>query len=312
MNISSKIYICGHRGMAGSAIMRKLQEKGYTNLVYRTHKELDLTNQADVFNFFETEKLEVVILAAAAVGGIKKNIDFPADMLMTNMMIQSNVFEAAHRNNVNRLLFLGSSCIYPRLCQQPMKEEYLLTGPFEPTNEGYAIAKVAGLRMCEYYNRQYGTDYISIMPCNLYGINDHYNENAHVMASLLRRFHEAKIGNLPSVSVWGTGKQRREFLFVDDMADAAVYFLENYHSNEFVNIGSGKDVSIAELAEIIAKVVGYKGKIEFDTSKPDGMPRKLLDTTKAESLGWKYKTELEDGIRLTYEDFLKHPEFAKR
>ena len=298
--------------MAGSAIMRKLQEKGYTNLVYRTHKELDLTNQADVFKFFETEKPDVVILAAAAVGGIKKNIDFPADMLMTNMMIQSNVFEASHRNNVNRLLFLGSSCIYPRLCSQPMKEEYLLTGPFEPTNEGYALAKVAGLRLCEYYNRQYGTDYISIMPCNLYGINDHYNENAHVMASLLRRFHEAKIDNLPSVSVWGTGKQRREFLFVDDMADAAVYFLEKYHENEFVNIGSGKDVSIAELAEIIAKTVGYKGKIEFDTTKPDGMPRKLLDTSKAESLGWKYKTELEDGIRLTYEDFLKHPEFAKR
>ncbi len=312
MNKTSNIYICGHRGMAGSAIMRKLQEKGYTNLVYRTHKELDLTNQADVFHFFETEKPDVVILAAAAVGGIKKNIDFPADMLMTNMMIQSNVFEAAHRNNVNRLLFLGSSCIYPRLCSQPMKEEYLLTGPFEPTNEGYALAKVAGLRLCEYYNRQYGTDYISIMPCNLYGINDHYNENAHVMASLLRRFHEAKIDNLPCVSVWGTGKQRREFLFVDDMADAAVYFLENYHKNEFVNIGSGKDVSIAELAEIIAKTVGYNGKIEFDTSKPDGMPRKLLDTTKAESLGWKYKTELEDGIRLTYEDFLKHPEFAKR
>ncbi len=312
MNKSSKIYICGHRGMAGSAIMRKLQEKGYINLVYRTHKELDLTNQTDVFSFFETEKPDVVILAAAAVGGIKKNIDFPADMLMTNMMIQSNVFEAAHRNNVNRLLFLGSSCIYPRLCSQPMKEEYLLTGPFEPTNEGYALAKVAGLRLCEYYNRQYNTDYISIMPCNLYGINDHYNENAHVMASLLRRFHEAKIDNLPSVSVWGTGKQRREFLFVDDMADAAVYFLENYHKSEFVNIGSGKDVSIAELAEIIAKTVGYKGKIEFDTTKPDGMPRKLLDISKAESLGWEYKTELEDGIRLTYEDFLKHPEFAKR
>ena len=312
MNKSSKIYICGHSGMAGSAIMRKLNEKGYNNLVYRSHKELDLTNQADVFKFFETEKPEIVILAAAAVGGIKKNIGHPADMLMINMMIQSNVFEAAHRNKVNRLLFLGSSCIYPRLCPQPMKEEYLLTGPFEPTNEGYALAKVAGLRLCEYYNRQYSTDYISIMPCNLYGINDHYNENAHVMASLLRRFHEAKIDNLPSVSVWGTGKQRREFLFVDDMADAAVYFLENYHKSEFVNIGSGKDVSIAELAETIAKVVGYKGKIEFDTSKPDGMPRKLLDTTKAESLGWRYKTELKEGIKLTYEDFLKHPEFAKR
>ncbi len=312
MNKTSKIYICGHRGMVGSAILRKLQEKNYTNLTYRTHKELDLTNQSAVFNFFEQEKPEIVILAAAAVGGIKKNIDFPADMFMTNMMIQSNVFEASRRNKVNRLLFLGSSCIYPRLCPQPMKEEYLLTGPFEPTNEGYALAKVAGLRLCEYYNRQYGTDYISIMPCNLYGINDHYNENAHVMASLLRRFHEAKINNLSTVSVWGTGKQRREFLFVDDMADAAIYFLENYHKSEFINIGSGKDVSIAELAEIIAKTVGYKGKIEFDTTKPDGMPQKLLDTSKAESLGWKNKTELEEGIKLTYEDFLKHPEFAKR
>ena len=312
MDKNSKIYVCGHRGMVGSAILRKLQSSGYNNIIYKTSKELDLTNQADVFEYFEKEKPEIVILAAAAVGGIKKNIDYPADMLMINMMIQSNVFEAAHRNNVNRLLFLGSSCIYPRLCNQPMKEEYLLTGPFEPTNEGYALAKVAGLRMCEYYNRQYGTDYISIMPCNLYGINDHYNENAHVMASLLRRFHDAKIDNMPSVVVWGTGNQRREFLFVDDMADAAVYFLETYHSNEFVNIGSGKDVSIAELANIIAKVVDYKGKIEFDTSKPDGMPRKLLDTSKAESLGWKYKTELEDGIRKTYEDFLKHPEFAKR
>ena len=312
MNKSSKIYVCGHRGMAGSAILRKLQEKGYNNLIYKTHKELDLTNQSSVLDYFEKEKPDVVILAAAAVGGIKKNMDFPADMLMTNMMIQSNVFEAARKNKVNRLLFLGSSCIYPRLCPQPMKEEYLLTGPFEPTNEGYALAKVAGLRLCEYYNRQYGTDYISIMPCNLYGINDHYNENAHVMASLIRRFHEAKVNNIPNVSVWGTGKQRREFLFVDDMADAAVYFLENYHKSEFVNIGSGKDVSIAELAEIIAKTLGYKGNIEFDTSKPDGMPRKLLDTSKAESLGWKYKTELEDGIKLTYEDFLKHPEFAKR
>lgn len=312
MNKSSKIYVCGHRGMAGSAILRKLQEKGYNNLIYKTHKELDLTNQSSVLDYFEKEKPDVVILAAAAVGGIKKNMDFPADMLMTNMMIQSNVFEAARKNKVNRLLFLGSSCIYPRLCPQPMKEEYLLTGPFEPTNEGYALAKVAGLRLCEYYNRQYGTDYISIMPCNLYGINDHYNENAHVMASLIRRFHEAKVNNISNVSVWGTGKQRREFLFVDDMADAAVYFLENYHKSEFVNIGSGKDVSIAELAEIIAKTVGYKGCTEFDTSKPDGMPRKLLDTSKAESLGWKYKTELEDGIKLTYEDFLKHPEFAKR
>ncbi len=312
MNKESKIYVCGHHGMVGSAILRKLSQKGYVNLIYKTSKELDLTNQAAVFDYFEKEKPEVVILAAAAVGGIKKNIEYPADMLMINLMIQANVFEAANRNNVNRLLFLGSSCIYPRMCQQPMKEEYLLTGPFEPTNEGYAIAKTAGLKSCEYYNRQYGRDYISIMPCNIYGINDHYNENAHVMASLLRRFHEAKINNDLSVVVWGSGKQRREFLFVDDLADAAVYFLENYHKNEFVNIGYGSDVSIGELAKFIAEIVGYKGEILFDTSKPDGMPCKLLDTTKAEALGWKYKTELKDGIRITYEDFLKHPEFAKR
>lgn len=312
MDKESKIYVCGHRGMVGSAILRKLQEKGYNNLVYKTSKELDLTNQAAVFDYFEQEKPEVVILAAAAVGGIKKNMDYPADMLLINMMIQSNVFKAALMNKVNRLLFLGSSCIYPRLCQQPMKEEYLLTGPFEPTNEGYALAKVAGLRMCEFCNRQYGTDYISLMPCNLYGINDHYTENAHVMASLLKRFHEGKVKQLPEVVVWGTGKPRREFLFVDDMADASVYFLENYHGNEFINIGSGKDVTIRELAEIIAKTVGYTGKITFDPSKPDGMPRKLLDTSKAEALGWKYTTELEDGIKKTYDDFLRHPELAER
>lgn len=312
MEKDAKIYVCGHRGMAGSAIVRKLQQEGYTNIVTRTHAELDLCRQNEVERFFEEEKPQYVFLAAAAVGGIKKNIEHPADMLYTNLAIQTNVIQSAYNNGVKRLLFLGSSCIYPRLCQQPMKEEYFLTGPYEPTNEGYAIAKSAGLRMCEYYNRQYGTEYVSIMPCNLYGINDHYNADAHVMASLIRRFHEAKINNMPEVVVWGTGNQRREFMFADDMADAALYFINNYFGNEFVNVGTGSDVSIRELAELIADVVGYDGNIVMDPTKPDGMPRKLLDVTKAESLGWKYTTELQDGIVATYNDFLMHPEFAVR
>lgn len=312
MEKNDKIYVCGHSGMAGSAIIRKLQNSGFTNLVTRTHSELDLCRQDEVEGFFEEEKPDYVFLAAAAVGGIKKNIEYPAEMLYINLSIQTNVIQNAYKHNVKRLLFLGSSCIYPRLCPQPMKEDFLLTGPFEPTNEGYAIAKVAGLRMCEYYNRQYGTDYLSIMPCNLFGINDHYNENAHVMASLLRRFHEAKISNKPDVVVWGSGNQRREFLYADDMADAAVFFMNNYHGNEFINVGMGKDISIRELAEIIAKVVGFKGTIVMDPSKPDGMPRKLMDVSKANNLGWKYMTELEDGIQKTYQDFLKHPEFSVR
>lgn len=312
MEKHSKIYVCGHSGMAGSAIVRKLQAEGYHNIITRTHRELDLCRQNDVEDFFAAEKPEYVFLAAAAVGGIKKNMEHPADMLLTNLLIQCNVIENAYRTGAKRLLFLGSSCIYPRLCSQPMKEDYLLTGPFEPTNEGYAIAKVAGLRMCEYYNRQYGTDYVSIMPCNLYGINDHYNENAHVMASLLRRFHEAKMNQAPEVVVWGSGKQRREFMFADDMADAALFVMNNYHSNEFVNVGTGSDVSIYELAQLIADVVGYHGKIVMDPTKPDGMPQKLMDVSRTTALGWTYQTELKDGIRLTYEDFLKHPEFALR
>lgn len=312
MEKNDKIYVCGHSGMAGSAIVRKLQESGFTNILTRTHSELDLCRQDEVEQFFEVEKPEYVFLAAAAVGGIKKNIEHPAEMLYINLSIQTNVIQNAYKHNVKRLLFLGSSCIYPRLCPQPMKEDYLLTGPFEPTNEGYAIAKVAGLRMCEYYNRQYGTDYLSIMPCNLFGIKDHYNENAHVMASLLRRFHEAKINNNPKVVVWGSGNQRREFLYADDMADAAVFFMNNYHGNEFINVGMGKDVSISELAEIIARVVGFNGTIEMDPSKPDGMPRKLMDVSRARNMGWTYKTELEEGIRKTYQDFLNHPEYSIR
>ena len=312
MNKMDKIYVCGHGGMVGSAILRKLQDAGYNNFVTRTHSELDLCRQEDVERFFDEEGPAYVFLAAAAVGGIKKNIEHQAEMLYTNLSIQTNVIQNSFTHNVKRLLFLGSSCIYPRLCQQPMKEEYLLTGPFEPTNEGYAIAKVSGLKMCEYYNLQYGTDYISIMPCNLYGINDHYNENAHVMASLLRRFHEAKLNNYPEVVVWGSGNQRREFMFADDMADAAIFIMNNCHSNEFVNIGTGSDVLIRELAGIISKVVGYTGKIVMDPTKPDGMPQKLMDVSKAKGLGWKYSTELENGIRITYEDFLKHSEFSSR
>jgi|UniRef100_UPI00406D38AF GDP-L-fucose synthase len=312
MEKNAKIYVCGHRGMAGSAIVRKLHENGYDNIIVRTHYELDLCRQEQVEVFFREEKPEYVFLAAAAVGGIKKNIEHPADMLFTNLSIQTNVIQSAYENSVKRLMFLGSSCIYPRLCPQPMKEEFFLTGPFEPTNESYAIAKSAGLRMCEYYNRQYGTHYLSIMPCNLYGINDHYNENAHVMASLIRRFHEAKINSAGVVSVWGSGNQRREFLFVDDMADAALYFMNNYFGNEFINVGSGSDISIRELAQIIANIIGYKGRIEMDSSKPDGMPQKLMDVSKAMRFGWKYKTDLLEGIKITYDDFLRHPEFSKR
>ena len=312
MEKKAKIYVCGHKGMVGSALVRKLREKGFSNIIYKTSKELDLTDQKAVRAYFDNEKPDYVFLAAAAVGGIKKNIDFPADMLLTNLKIQNNVIETAYRNSVKRLMFLGSSCIYPRLCLQPMKEEYFLTGPFEPTNEGYAIAKATGLRLCEYFNRQYGTDYVSVMPCNLYGINDHYNENAHVMASLIKRFHEAKQTGAKQVIVWGSGRQRREFMFVDDMAEAALFLMENYHGNNFINIGTGVDVSIQEIAGIIAEIVGYEGEIVMDPEKPDGMPQKLLDVSKLNKMGWSHKIGLREGIRLTYEDFIKNPDFATR
>lgn len=312
MEREAKIYVCGHTGMVGSALTKRLRANGYDNIVFRTSKELDLTNQVAVATFFAAEKPEYVFLAAAAVGGIKKNIEHPADMLLVNLKIQNNVIESAYMNNVKRLMFLGSSCIYPRLCPQPMKEEYLLTGPFEPTNEGYAIAKVAGLRLCEYLNRQYGTDYVSIMPCNLYGINDHYDDNAHVMASLIRRFHEAKQRNSQEVVVWGSGKQRREFMFTDDMADAAIFIMQNYHDNNFMNVGTGCDVSIGDLAKIIAEIVGYEGNIVFDPTKPDGMPQKLLDVTRLNSMGWKHKVELKEGIEFTYKDYLMNLELDMR
>ena len=304
MEKDSKIYVAGHRGMAESAIYRLLKKCGYNNLIIKTHDELDLLDQNLVFDFFNNEKIDYVFLAAAKVGGIKKNINYPADMLLDNLKIQNNVIEAAYKFRVKKLLFLGSSCIYPRLSSQPMKEEYFLNGPFEPTNEGYAIAKVAGLRLCEYYNRQHNTNFISIMPCNLYGINDHYDENGHVVSSLIYKFHEAKVNNSDVVEVWGTGNQRREFLFSDDMADASIYFMNNYNGNEFINVGSGVDYSIKELADIIKRVVGYNGNVVYNTNMPDGMPRKLLDVSKATKLGWKYKTELEGGIKLAYQDFL--------
>ena len=301
----SKIYIAGHRGMAGSAIYRKLNEKGYKNYVLRTSKELDLTIQADVKRFFIEERPEVVVLAAAKVGGIMANIQSPAEFLYDNLMIQNNIINSAYISGVKKLVFLGSSCIYPRECPQPMKEEYLLDGKVEPTNEGYAIAKIAGMKLCEMYNRQYGTDYISIMPCNLYGIGDSFDPvRSHVVAATIRKFHEAKKNNLPTVTIWGKGNARRELLFVDDMADACVYLMESYSGNEFFNVGMGSDVSITELSLMVKDVVGYRGELVYDTTKPDGMPQKLMDCSKLADKGWTYKTSLEEGLRKTYQWYL--------
>lgn len=304
MNKDSKIYVAGHKGLVGSAIMRKLQQEGYTNIITRTHKELDLTNQAQTQEFFEKEKPEYVFLAAAKVGGIHANNTYPADFAYINTMIESNVIKASYDYDVKKLLFLGSSCIYPKLCPQPIKEEYLLTGPLEKTNEAYAIAKIAGLKMCQYFNRQYGTNYISVMPTNLYGPNDNFDlETSHVLPALIRKFHEAKINNKPYVEVWGTGTPRREFLHVDDLADAVIYLMNNYDENEPLNIGTGKDITIKELAELIKEIVGYEGEIKFDTTKPDGTPRKLLDVSRLHATGWKHKIELREGIQSTYEWF---------
>jgi len=305
MDKDAKIYIAGHRGMVGSAIARELERRGYHNIIARTHSELDLRRQEQVEAFFKEEKPEYVILAAAKVGGIMANIAAPAEFLYDNLMIQSNIIECAYKNSVKKLLFLGSSCIYPREAPQPMKEEYLLDGKVEPTNEGYAIAKIAGIKLCEMYNRQYGTNYISVMPCNLYGIGDDFDPvRSHVVAALIRKFHEAKINNMPEVTVWGTGNARRELLFTDDLADACLFLLESYSDDEFVNIGSGTDVSIKELAEIIQEVIGFEGDVVFDSSKPDGMPQKLLDVTKLKELGWIYTTTLKEGIKKTYQWYL--------
>jgi GDP-L-fucose synthase len=305
MNKDSKIYVAGHRGLVGSAIVRKLEEKGYTNLVYRTSKELDLRDKTLVDSFFAEEKPEFVFLAAAKVGGIVANNEFPADFIRDNLLIQTNIIDAAFRNDVKKLLFLGSTCIYPKMAPQPLKEEYLLTGELEPTNDAYAIAKIAGIKMCQSYNRQYGTQYISVMPTNLYGPNDNFDlKTSHVLPALIRKFHEAKESNAPFVEVWGTGTPLREFLYSDDLADACVYLMNNYSGNEIVNIGVGEDLPIKELAEKIKEVVGFTGEIKFDTTKPDGTPRKLVDVTKLNSLGWKASISLEEGLKKAYQWFL--------
>jgi len=314
MELNDKIYIAGHRGLVGSAIVRQLEARGFDNLVTRTHKELDLTNQAAVQHFFAEQKPDCVILAAAKVGGIHANNTYPAEFIYENMMIEANVIDAAYRNGVKRLLFLGSTCIYPKAVAQPMREDALLTGVLEPTNEPYALAKIAGIKLCESYNRQYGTDYRSVMPTNLYGINDNFHpENSHVIPALMRRFHEAKVSNDQEVMVWGSGNAMREFLYVDDMAAASLFVLElndeTYKANtrpmlSHINVGTGRDVTIREMAETMKRVVGFKGELKFDVSKPDGAPRKLIDVSRLAAMGWRYSVELEKGLRLTYAWFL--------
>jgi GDP-L-fucose synthase len=302
MELDSKIYVAGHRGLVGSAIHRKLKEKGYTNIIGRTRKELDLERQADAESFFQEEKPEYVFVAAAKVGGIWANNIFPAEFIYSNITVQTNVIHSAYHSGVKKLLFLGSSCIYPKHCPQPMKEEHLLTGPLEPTNEPYAVAKIAGIMTCQSYNRQYDTNYISVMPTNLYGPNDNFDlETSHALAALIRKFHEAKLKSDPSVTLWGTGSPKREFLHVDDLADACVFLMNHYDDSEIINIGYGEDISIAELALMIKDIVGYAGEIEYDADKPDGTPRKLLDSSKLSTLGWKPKLSLEEGIKKTYE-----------
>jgi len=313
MDKNAKIYVAGHNGMVGSAITRELKKQGYTNIITRTHAELDLCRQEDVERFFKKEKPEYVFLAAAKVGGIAANQKALADFMWFNMVLEMNVINSAWKNGCKKLEFLGSSCIYPRLAPQPMPESCLLTSSLEETNEAYALAKISGLKYCEYLNRQYGTDYISVMPTNLYGPNDNYHpEHSHVLPALIRRFHEAKINGTEEVVCWGDGSPLREFLYVDDLADLCVFLMNNYSGNETVNAGTGKEISIKKLALLVAKVTGYKCKIIWDISRPNGTPRKLLDTSKAEGLGWKYKTELEEGIRLSYEDFLNNPLRAAR
>ena len=306
MNSTSKIYVAGHRGMVGSAVLRELQKNGYNNLLTRNSSELDLTRQEAVDSFFKNEKPTHVVLAAAKVGGILANSQFPTEFLYQNLMIASNVIHSAANHGVEKLLFLGSSCIYPKLAPQPLKEDYLLTGTLEPTNEAYAIAKIAGLKMTEYYNRQHGKHFISAMPSNLYGPGDNYHpDHSHVIPGLLRRFHEAKLANAPEVTIWGTGTPLREFLFVDDLAEACVFLLKNYKDPQFLNVGSGEEVTISVLAETIAKTVGFNGVIKLDSTKPDGTPRKVMDSTKIHQLGWKSKTSLTDGLKVAYESFLK-------
>ena len=313
MEKDAKIYVAGHRGMVGSAIVRELQRQGYTNIITRSHKELDLCRQEQVEAFFVQEKPRYVFLTAAKVGGIVANQEALADFMYENMILEMNVIHAAWQNGCEKLQFLGSSCIYPKFAPQPMKESCLLTSALEPTNEAYALAKISGLKYCEYLNRQYGTDYISVMPTNLYGPNDNYHPtHSHVLPALIRRFHEAKVADLPSVTCWGDGSPLREFMYVDDLANLCVFLMNNYSGNETVNAGTGKEISIKDLTELTAKIIGYTGEILWDTSKPNGTPRKLLDVSKSRALGWRYKVELEEGIRLTYQDFLTNPMRAER
>ena len=302
---SSRMYVAGHRGLVGSAICRRLKAEGYSHILGRTHAELDLTQRGPVDRFFEENKPEYVFVAAARVGGIWANNEFPATFIYENLQIQNNLVDAAYRFGVRKLVFLGSSCIYPKHAPQPMKEEHLLSGPLEPTNEWYAVAKIAGIKLCQAYRRQYGCDYISLMPTNLYGPNDNYDlNNSHVLPALIRKFHEAKEAGAGSVVCWGTGKPKREFLHADDMADAAVFLMRHYSDEQIINVGFGEDVSIAELAQLVKKVVAFEGEISWDTSKPDGTPRKLMDSSRLRQLGWKPRISLEEGIRMTYQDFL--------
>lgn len=308
MNKNIKIYIAGHRGLVGSAIKREFERKGYTNIIGKTHSELDLTDSKAVAEFFEAEKPDWVIQAAAKVGGILGNSTYPVEFMLENLKIQNNIIENSYKNNVKKLLFLASSCIYPKNTPQPMKEEYLLSDYLEKTNEAYALAKICGIKLCNYYNKEYGTNYMSVMPCNLYGIGDNYHpKNAHVIPMLIRRFHEAKEQNLPETTVWGTGTPRREFMFADDLAEAVVYLMENKDAKdigEFINIGSGFDMPISQIIELIKETVGYKGKLVYDKTKPDGTMLKLMDDSKINQLGWKAKTELKDGLKIAYNDFL--------
>lgn len=306
MEKSAKIYVAGHNGMVGSAIFRKLKAEGFTNIVTKSSKELDLRNEQAVRQFFNEEKPEYVFLAAAKVGGIVANNTYRAEFLYDNLQIQNNVIHNSYLNGVKKLMFLGSSCIYPKMASQPLKEEYLLTGLLEETNEPYAIAKIAGIKMCDAYRSQYGCNYISVMPTNLYGYNDNYHpENSHVLPALIRRFHEAKVNKAKEVTIWGTGTPMREFLFADDLADACFYLMQNYNEPNLINIGTGKDITIKDLAYLIKEIIGYEGEIKFDTSKPDGTPRKLMDVSKLHSKGWRHTIELKEGIKLAYQDFLE-------
>jgi GDP-L-fucose synthase len=305
MNKDSKIFVAGHNGMVGSAIVRRLEEMGYYNIITVDKSVVNLLDQKEVDYFFEYQRPEYVFLAAARVGGIKANDEFRADFLYQNLMIQTNVIKSSFDNDVTKLLFLGSSCIYPKFCEQPIKEEYLLTGPLEPTNDAYAIAKITGIKMCQDFNKQYGTNFISVMPTNLYGPNDNFDlQTSHVLPAIIRKFHDAKVEKSDRVEIWGTGTPRREFLYVDDLADACIHLMDNYNESDIINIGTGEDITIKDLSYMIKDILGFEGEIYFNTDMPDGTPRKLLDVSKLESLGWKYKTNIKEGIEKTYQFFL--------